>query len=426
MGVRVWRSNMRIAARQTAGRVCVVRNNYYPRDAKLRREVEALVNAGYAVDVVCLRNGDQRLRETSGGATVWRLPIGHRRGSFARYVLEYTVVVALAAALIGALHVRRRFQVIQVNTPPNIIAFSAIIAKLFGARVLVQMQEPDPEFFAAKFHVSDASPIVRIVAWAEQATIRFADFVITCTDHMRDAFVRRGAASDKIAVIVPTSNEAEFDPSRAVAAAHPRDGFTLVSHGSIEERYGLDTVIRSVAVLKDEMRDLRLRIYGEGTYTATLQRLAQELDVQDAVSFHGWVPIQELVQAIAEADAGVVAMKRDPFRDLTHCLKMYDFISMRRPAIVSRTRSVDEYFDDETLQKFEPGDERDLARAIRALRADPSRAQALAARAARVTEPLRWQHQRQFYLHVIDRLTAGPGHLTISAPSVPERVVTAS
>lgn len=408
-----------------AGRVCVVRNNYYPRDAKLRREVDALIEAGHDVDVVCLRNGREPLRERRAGANVWRLPIGHRRGRFTRYLVEYSLVTLLAAVLIGILHLRRRYQVVQINTPPDILAFAAIFAKLFGARVLIQMQEPDPEFFATKFRVSHESRIVRLVAWAEQATIRFADFVITCTDHMRDAFVERGADPAKIAVIVPTSNDAEFNPGRA----RPRvqsDAFTLVSHGSIEERYGLDTAIQAVAMLRAEMPDVRLRIFGEGTYTPTLQRLARELSCDDVVSFHGWVPIEVLVQAIADADAGIVAMKRDPFRDLTHCLKMYDFISMRRPAIVSRTRSVDEYFGDDALQKFTPEDATDLARAIRDLRADPARGQQLIDLAARVTDRFRWQHQRRFYLYVVDELIAGRGHEGLEARYTTDLVQTAS
>src|SRR6266550_363674 len=359
------------------------------------------------VCVVCLRRGNEPLRARYRRARVWRLPLEHRRGSLTRYLIEYTVVLLLATILIGVLHLRRRFDVVQINTPPDVLAFSAIVARVFGARVLLQLQEPTPEFFATKFKASERSRMVGLVAWMEQASIRFADFVITCTEHMRQTFVGRGAPPWKIAVVVPTSNENEFNPGTARRRSHDSGRFTLVSHGSIEERYGLDTVIRALRHLRDEMPDIRLQIYGEGTYTATLERLSRDLGVKDLVSFHGWVSVEELVQAIADADAGVVAMKRDPFRDLTHCLKMYDFISMRRPAIVSRTRSVDDYFGDDALQKFNPGDEHDLARAIRDLRADPIRADHLVENAAKATERLRWAHQRNFYLRVVDGLVAG-------------------
>ena len=56
-------------------------------------------------------------------------------------------------------------------------------------------------------------------------------------------------------------------------------------------------------------------------------------------------------------------MKRDSFRDLTHTNKMFDFIAMRRPVIVSRTASVEAYFDESCFQLFDSEDDRDLARA---------------------------------------------------------------
>jgi glycosyltransferase involved in cell wall biosynthesis len=335
------------------------------------------------------------------------------------YILEYVVVLFFATLLVGALHLRRRYDVIQVNTPPDSLVFAALIPRLLGARVLLQLQEPMPEFFSTKFGAGQ-SRMVRAVAWMEQRSVRFADFVVTCTEHMRAAFVARGAPPSKIAVIVPTSNEDEFDPARATAKAPSADRFVLVSHGSIEERYGLDTVIRAVRLLRDEIPGIRLEIYGEGTYTGALKTLAQDLDVAASVSFHGWVPIAELVQAIADADAGVVAMKRDAFRDLTHCLKMYDFISMRRPAIVSRTTSVDEYFGDDVLQKFIAADEHDLARAIRELRCNPARGTALVENASEATEHLRWKEQRQLYLDIVARLVAGGRAVTLDQLRTPE------
>ena len=54
-------------------------------------------------------------------------------------------------------------------------------------------------------------------------------------------------------------------------ACRPEAGhFTLVSHGTIEERYGLDTAVEAVARLRPEIPALRLRIYGEGSDKARL------------------------------------------------------------------------------------------------------------------------------------------------------------
>ncbi len=120
--------------------------------------------------------------------------------------------------------------------------------------------------------------------------------------------------------------------------------------------------------------------------------------MRDRVEFNGrWVPIEELLDAIAAADGGIVAMKRDPFRDLVHCNKMYDLVAMRRPVITSRTRSVEAYFSDDAFLWFTAEDPDDLARAIRRLYADPGLGDRLVQQAEAEVEPYRWPRQREQY-----------------------------
>jgi glycosyltransferase involved in cell wall biosynthesis len=262
-----------------------------------------------------------------------------------------------------------------------------------------------PEFFAVKFGATPSHPAVRLVAASEQASIRLAHRVITCTEEMRQAFVARGAPADKIEVVLNSSDEEVFDVRRHPPRPRAADRFTLICHGAVEQSYGLDTVLRAAALLRHEIPGLAVSIYGEGTYRRELERLAGELGLNGAVRFSdGFVPIEQLLEAIADADVGVVAMHRNPFRDLTHCNKMFDFIAMRRPAVVSRTRSVQAYFGEGCFAMFDSGDEHDLARALRALHDDPELGERLVHRAAERSSPYRWAHQRRTYLRVVEEL----------------------
>ena len=132
--------------------------------------------------------------------------------------------------------------------------------------------------------------------------------------------------------------------------------------------------------------------------------MVDEFGLQHEVTFHGYVPMDELVAAIADADAGVVAMKRDAFRDLTHCNKMFDLITMRRPAICSRTKSVIAYFPNDSLKYFDADDDADLARAIEELYENPHQSDDLVECATAQNEPYRWPYQREHYLAVIEEL----------------------
>jgi glycosyltransferase involved in cell wall biosynthesis len=380
-------------------RVCVIRQLYYANDPLLRREVGALLADGHQVDVLCMRSRGEPSFERSGALTIRRVPLGHIRGPIWRYLFEYAAFFFLAAMFVTVLHLRRRYDLIQVNTPPDSLAFSAIVPKLLGVPVLLHVAETMPEFFATKFKTSLGHPGVRLLGLIERLAIGFADGVLTCTDQMRDAFAKRGSDPARIKVVLNAADESAFDPTRFPPRERKDGEFVLISHGTMEERYGLDTTIEALALLRDEIPGLKLLLYGGGSYRLYLERLAVERGLSARVSFsNGFVPLDDLVQAISQSDAGVVAMKRDAFRDITHCNKMFDFIAMRKPAIVSRTESVDAYFGADSFELFESNDAVDLARAIRAVYEDPARRESLVAHASARNEPYRWPLQRERYL----------------------------
>src|SRR5260370_24105759 len=115
----------------------------------------------------------------------------------------------------------------------------------------------------------------------EQAALRFADQVITCTEQMQSAFVSGGAQPAKIDVILNSSDEDEFDP-RGVTPSKPMPGeLRLICHGTVERIFGIDVIVRAVALLKDEIPGLRLGIYGEGSVLPEIQSLIIELGISD-------------------------------------------------------------------------------------------------------------------------------------------------
>ena len=379
-------------------RIAVLRQGLFEVDPRVQREVHALLQAGHEVDVISRRDEGRPWIERDGPLTVRRLPIPLRRGGAISYLADYALFFVAAFVLLTLLHARRRYQLVQVHSLPDPLVFAALVPKLTGARIVLDLHECMPEFFATKFGAPLDHRAVRGVAAAEQASIRFADFALTCTEQMREAFVSRGADPDKVAVVHNTAEEDIFDPERHPPRQRDNGRFTLICHGSVEERYGLDTAIKAVASLADEIPELRLQVFGKGTQLAELRELANQLDIRDRVDFNGrWVPIDELVQAIAAADGGIVAMKRDAFRDLVHCNKMYDLVAMRRPVISSRTRSVEAYFSDDALLYFTADDPADLARAIRRLHAEPELGERLVEHAEQEVEPYRWPRQRELY-----------------------------
>ena len=390
-------------------RICLIRQGRYPQDPRLHKEIQALVGAGHEVDMICAGSAPEARFERVDGIDLHRLPITRRRGSPLRYVFQYAAFIVAAAVLAAKLGVRRRYDVVQVNSPPEALVFAALVPRLLGARVLLNLLECMPEFLAMKYRLRATHPAVRLMTLVERASIAFADRAFTCNSLMRHTFLTRGAPADKIEEVLLSADEAIFDPALFPDEGRRSERFDLIYTGTLEESLGADTVVRAVGLLRDEIPNLHLRIFGNGTLRPEIERLIAEFGLEGRVELsRGFVPIPELVAAVATADVGVVPTKRNAYRDLTHSTKMFDLIAMRKPVIIARTRSVEAYFDDSCVRSFESANAQDLARAIRELYADPGLCERMVRRAAEVSEPYRWVHQRERYLRIVAELIPSP------------------
>ncbi|HEX5469794.1 MAG TPA: glycosyltransferase family 4 protein [Gaiellaceae bacterium] len=394
-------------------RVCIVRemDEYEP---PVQREAEALVSAGFDVEVLCMRHPNRPRRVAVNGVDITSLPAKHGRSTRLRYVADYGWFFVLAAATLTGRHLRRRYAVVQINTMPDFLVFAAAIPKLLGSRVVLYLNEPVPELADTLF----GSPrLRRVLERVEQRSIRFADRAITVTEQLRQRFVERGADGERISVVLNGADPAVRIGSWRPPPAATQNGFTVMSHGLIEERYGQETLVEAAGLLRDEIPGLRVVLTGRGTRVPALLEQVRALRLDDVVSFEGWVPHERLNDLLHEADVGVVAQKASPYSHLVHTNKMVDYWLFDRPVIASRLRAVSETYEDDVLEYYEPGDAEDLARAIRKLHADPGRRAALVRAARSALERKGWAVQRKIYLDVFEELVRDRGTAVASEPA---------
>lgn len=369
-------------------RVCIIRQrDYY--ELPVRREAETLRDAGYQVDVICLRQTGHPPEEEINGVRLHRLPGQRRKGSRVRYVAEYLVFFVQAAAKVAQLHRREPFAVVQVNTMPDFLAFASAIPRLLGAKVIVFMKEPSPELALTLY----GSRRMRwLLARVEQLVLRYADAAFTVSQQLKDTYVARGADPDKIRVVLNGPDARHLHVDGAPAQPDP-SRFTLICHGSVEEHYGHDTILRAVRLARADVPGLRLVITGSGGYVDQVRALIDELGLRDCVDFRGWVDEGELVTLLHQADVGVVAQKANPYSHLVHTNKMYEYLIVGRPVIASRLRAVEGYFGDDSIRFFEPDDPADLADAIVDLYRHPEKRAALVEGAGRRYREYSWDRQ---------------------------------
>ncbi len=393
---------------------CFVRHWYFPNDVRVLKEAKTLRDAGFSVDVICLRDKGQKPVEELEGITIYRIMTSHKRGSMIRYLFEYVASFFMMAALLTRLHLRRRYRMIQVVTMPDFLVFATLVPRLLGAKVLLDMQEPIPELWMTKFGSSDSLPLniqIAIERWA----IRYADRVVTVNRTIRKRFIDRGAPAWKIGLAPNVPDETvivETDTTRS------RTGFTLMTHGTIEPHYNHDALVEAMRMLRHKMKDARLVIIGEGKNKPRLIDMVNQYDLNDVVTFIGWLPYAEIPRHIARADIGVISHQPSPFAELCQPLKLFDYVALKTPVIIPRFAAIEESFDDDCVRFIIPGDPNDLIRAIEDLYENPSKRQQLAENAfKRYDTELKWRHAKRSYLATVDALAPiGAADLTDGMP----------
>jgi glycosyltransferase involved in cell wall biosynthesis len=388
--------------RRMVHRVCIIRQrDEY--ELPVRREAEALRDAGFEVDVICEASDGRRSEEVDNGVTLHRLPVRRQRGgSRLRYLYDYFAFFLLATWAVTRLHHRKRYAVIQVNTMPDFLVFSTIVPKLRGAKIVAFMKEPSPELGETLF---GSALMTRVLKLVERLAIAYSDLAFTVTEQLKELEVSRGANPDKIQVILNGAGSEHLMTHDDGTGRRDPDHFTLLVHGAVEERYGQDTILEAVARVRSELPTVRLRITGTGEATDVIGAMIPALGLGDCVDYLGWVDMATVVRELRSADAGIVAQKSSPYSNLVHTNKMYEYLMFDMPVIASRLDSVHAYFGDDAVFWFEPGNADSLAAAILEVARNPQEARERLDRALELYQDYSWDRQRELYVDAVRSLT---------------------
>lgn len=388
---------------------CMVVYAHYPLgETRVQRQAEALLAHGIAVDIICLRASGEPDRENINGARVYRLPVAHLSNQkiLSIQLLKYLAFFALAMFKLIHLHRQRRFSVVQVHNLPDFLIFAAWYPRLRGARLILDLHDLMPEFYASRTGRALNSRFVRFLMWQERLACRFADHVLTVTGLWRRTLIERGVPADKVTVVMNLADDRFFRRQAGCVRVKDPAQFKLIYHGSLVPRYGLDLLLEAVARLKDQIPGLRLTIHGNGRYRPKLIGLAQRLGVRERVNFsNDYLPMTGLPELLRQADLAVVPYRRDVFTDGILPTKLLEYTAVGVPALVARTAATAAYFDETMVEFFEAGNLDELAEGILALSRDRARLEALVQGSSVFNRRHKWTRHSQTYVDLVKRLS---------------------
>jgi glycosyltransferase involved in cell wall biosynthesis len=380
-------------------RVLIIAYSSYVRDGRVKRHAEALAQRGDHVDVICL--ADKHLRSANGVTTIGiEMPRYHGANRIA-YVRSYARFFVSAAATALRLSRVQPYDAVVACSMPDAVVLCAAPLKLFGTRVILDIHDTMPELYRDKFSDNRGALGARLLMLEERMSAWLADRVLAVHDLHRSRLEAAGIPAGKINVVLNSPDLKIFHPG-ALNCANGRPGMTLVCHGTVARRLGLDIAFKALALLGPEERAVRLMVIGSGDYLAEAKALVAAMKLQDRVSFIAPVPIEDLPALLARADVGLIPNRPSAATHLMLPVKMLEYATLGLPIIAARLQTIERYFGDDAVRFFGPGQPEALAAAIRELHRNPQRRGELAKRASEIVETLSWKHQKDRYFDAID------------------------
>jgi glycosyltransferase involved in cell wall biosynthesis len=169
---------------------------------------------------------------------------------------------------------------------------------------------------------------------------------------------------------------------------------------------GVDLLLRAVDCLVHELGegDCQFALLGFGDCFADLQRLTQELHLEDWVDFPGRADDEMILRYLSTADLGLSPDPRSPFNEISTMNKTMEYMACGLPVVTFDLRET-RFSAADAAMYVEPNDTRAFAKAIRELLSAPNKREEMGRKGReRVEQVLAWEHQAGAYLGVYERL----------------------
>ena len=392
----------------------VVVFSHYPSDPRPRREAESLVQLGMEVDVISIQQTpDEPRREKVNGVNILRLPIRHQRSGKFTYVIQYGAFILGAFFLLAIRSFTKRYALVHVHNMPDVLVFSALIPKLRGGGVILDLHDPMPELMMTIYGLHRESFGVRLMNLLEKWSVRFADVVLTPNISFAKLFTARSCQAEKLQVVMNSPDERIFEFRAAglknIGTSQGIKPFIIMYHGALVERHGLDLAVLAVEALRSSIPDAQLHIYGRTTpFFDEVMQMVRNRGLEGVVQYQGAKNLNQIVSAIDACDVGIIPNRQSVFTEINMPTRIFEYLARAKPVIVPDTTGIRDYFNQEEIIFFLPEDVKDLTQKIQFVHSKPGQVNEIIVRGQQVYRSHRWHAEESKFQGVVRELIAKP------------------
>ncbi len=181
-----------------------------PHDLRIRREAETLAKHGDKVTLFVLSENGKPKSFEQNGVHVTELDVRKYRGkNKSSYLFHYLQFLSHAFVACTGLFFKGEVDVVHIHNMPNFLVFAAIIPRIFGKKLILDIHDSIPETFVGKFQRLP-NIVFRLFCLEEKISSAMAHQIICVNDVQKKVLVDRGIAPEKITTLLNVPDQGIF------------------------------------------------------------------------------------------------------------------------------------------------------------------------------------------------------------------------
>jgi glycosyltransferase involved in cell wall biosynthesis len=315
----------------------LVENGPVPLDSRVWPEATTLRDEGFQVSIISPKSSPDYASSYSciDGIHIYRYRLPTIGNTYIAYLVEYSIALFMTFLLSLKVWLQHGFDVIHAANPPDLFFIIGLFFRLFGKKFVFDQHDLSPELLKVKFKRS-TTPLHRLLLFLEWCSYRTAHLVITSNLSQKQFALERGHCPPDKVIAVRNGTRLNYmrlvAPEPELKRGRP---YLLAYEGVIDVQDGVEYALLALHELvhKRGRQDLSLVLMGSGGSLAILQKLVHELQLDEYVTFTGWINREDVARYLTIADVGLIPDPQNGLNEYCTLVKTMDYMAMGKPIV---------------------------------------------------------------------------------------------
>ncbi len=383
-------------------------------DERMEREIGLFEDHGWRVRVVLIHPKDRWIIQKDRGKHIL-IPSRVVSHPLMNQLFLFPLIIFskyLRIFLMG----RSELRLLYVQNFPDVYSVPfLLLGKLFGIPTAYEIADPWKEF-----ELTETSEQARrrdrfafyygILSMIERLAISLASGIVFASESLSE--LHSTNTKEKPSFILYNYSAYSYDDElkgqgeRLRSELNLKQNFVISYVGGFQTYRGIDILLQSIPIVAKENPRVRLILVGaHGDALRRTKERIRELGIDTVCILTKWVTTDEVKLYYAASDVGVIPYRRTAATELTSPNKLFNYLVLGKPVIISRLNELSRYFENETCGlKVEPDDPAELASAIVTLSQNKPLLGRMKRNIAQIGPKYRFENLRAGFIQFISKL----------------------